>query len=251
MARTTMIAGNWKMNLTPAEGEALVKGLADKVGSGVAAEVLVCPTFTGIPAAVAAAAGSAVQVGAQNCYWQAKGAYTGELSAPLLKAAGCSHILIGHSERRQYFGETEQTVNKRLNAVLAEGLVPVVCIGETLDEREGGQLETVLRRQVEGGLAGIGAKDLQSLIIAYEPVWAIGTGVTASTEQAQEAHSFVRGLLRDTVGELADSIRILYGGSVKPDNAAELLGQPDIDGALVGGASLKLDDFGAIIDAGC
>ena len=249
MARTKLIAGNWKLNLTVAEGAELVKGIAAKVGTASAPEVLVCPTFIGIAAAIAAAQGSAVKVGAQNCYWEAKGAFTAEVSAPLLKAAGVTHVILGHSERRQYFGETDETVNRRLKAVLAAGLVPVVCIGETLDERKANKLQEVLGRQVVGALAGLDAAALKTLVIAYEPVWAIGTGVVATTAQAQEAHAFVRSLLKKSLGAQADLVRILYGGSVKPDNAKELMSQPDIDGALVGGASLKLADFAAIIAA--
>ena len=248
MARTQMIAGNWKLNVTVADGVALVKDLAAAVGDP-ACEVVVCPTALGLHAAAEAAAGSAVKVGAQNCHWEANGAWTGEISAPLAKAAGATHMILGHSERRQFFGETDETVNKRLKATLAEELVPILCIGETLEEREGGKLESVLTQQVNGALADLDAAALATLVIAYEPVWAIGTGVVASEEQAQEAHAIVRGLVRNTHGELADSVRILYGGSVKPDNAAGLLGQPDIDGALVGGASLKADSFAAIVAA--
>lgn len=247
MARTPFIAGNWKLNLTIEEGVALVQGLAKVVKPGV--EVAVCPTALAVAAVAQAAKGSAVKVGAQNAFWEEKGAYTGEISASLIKNAGAAYVILGHSERRQYFGETDATVNKRLKAVLAQGLVPIVCIGETLQERQGGQLEAVLKRQVEGAIAGFTADQLKTLVIAYEPVWAIGTGVTATTAQAQEAHAFVRGLLRNALGGLADSLRIQYGGSVKPDNAKELLGQPDIDGALVGGASLKLADFSAIVAA--
>lgn len=247
MARTPFIAGNWKLNLTIEDGVALVQGLAKAVKPGV--EVAVCPTALALAAVAQAAKGSAVGVGAQNAYWEEKGAFTGEISASLIKNAGATYVILGHSERRQYFGETDATVNKRLKAVLAQGLVPIVCIGETLQERQGGQLEVVLKRQVEGAIAGFTADQLKTLVIAYEPVWAIGTGVTASTAQAQEAHAFVRGLLRSALGGLADSLRIQYGGSVKADNAKELLGQPDIDGALVGGASLKLADFSAIIAA--
>ena len=247
MARTPFIAGNWKLNLTIEDGVALVQGLAKAVKPGV--EVAVCPTALALAAVAQAAKGSAVGVGAQNAYWEEKGAFTGEISASLIKNAGAKYVILGHSERRQYFGETDATVNKRLKAVLAQGLVPIVCIGETLQERQGGQLEVVLKRQVEGAIAGFTADQLKTLVIAYEPVWAIGNGVTATTAQAQEAHAFVRGLLRSALGGLADSLRIQYGGSVKADNAKELLGQPDIDGALVGGASLKLADFSAIIAA--
>jgi triosephosphate isomerase len=196
-----------------------------------------------------AAAGSRVGIGAQNAHWEEKGAFTGEISSSFIKNAGAKYVVLGHSERRQYFGETDATVNKRLKAVLAQSLVPILCIGETLAERQGGQLETVLTTQLTGALAGFTPAQLETLVIAYEPVWAIGTGVTATTAQAQEAHAFVRKTLRSIVGDLADRVRIQYGGSVKPDNAKDILAQPDVDGALVGGASLKLADFQAIIAA--
>ncbi len=252
MPRTKFIAGNWKLNLTLEEGTALVKGLAQFLaGKRDAVEVAVCPTALAVASMAGVAKGSEVGVGAQNAYWEEKGAFTGEISASLIKNAGARYVILGHSERRQYFGETDATVNKRLKAVLAQGLVPILCIGETLAERDGGKLEQVLTTQVQGALDGIGADKLESLVIAYEPVWAIGTGRTATTAQAQEAHAFVRQVLRAVVGGLADRVRIQYGGSVKPDNAKELLSQPDVDGALVGGASLKLADFQAIIAAVC
>jgi len=248
MARRTMIAGNWKLNLSVDEGVALVEALKPAAAE-TSAEVVVCPTALGVAAAAQAAAGSQIGVGGQNCYWEASGAFTGEISAPLLKAAGASSVVLGHSERRQYFGETDETVNKRLTAALESGLLPIVCIGETLEERDGGQLEAVLRRQVTGALAGFTAEQLASLVIAYEPVWAIGTGRVATDEQAQDAHAFVRTVLNECIGGAADQVRLLYGGSVKPDNAAGLLGQADIDGALVGGASLKVEAFAGIIAA--
>jgi triosephosphate isomerase len=248
MSRKPFIAGNWKLNLTIDEGVALVQALAS-VAATSRAEVAVCPTALAVHAIAKAAAGSAIGVGGQNAYWEEKGAFTGEISASQLKAAGAKYVVLGHSERRQLFGETDETVNKRLKAVLAQSLVPILCIGETLAERDGGQLESVLSRQITGALAGLNAAQLATLVVAYEPVWAIGTGRTATTAQAQEAHAFVRGVLRGLVGELADKIRIQYGGSVKPDNAKELLSQPDVDGALVGGASLKAADFSAIIAA--
>ncbi len=248
MSRKPFIAGNWKLNLTVEEGTALVKELA-KAAAASKAEVAVCPTALAVHAIAEATAGSAIGVGGQNAYWEEKGAFTGEISASQLKAAGAKYVILGHSERRQLFGETDETVNKRLKAVLAQKLIPIVCIGETLAERDGGQLEAVLKKQITGALAGLSADQLNTLVIAYEPVWAIGTGRTATTAQAQEAHAFVRGVLRELVGELADKIRIQYGGSVKPDNAKELLSQPDVDGALVGGASLKAADFSAIIAA--
>ena len=248
MSRRVLIAGNWKLNLTPTAGAELVAGLVAGTSADTAAEVVVCPTFIGLAAAQAAAADSVVQIGAQNCYWEASGAFTGEISADLLAQSGISHVILGHSERRQYFGESDETVNQRLKAALGSKLVPIVCIGETLAEREGGDLEAVLRRQVEGSLAGLSAEELATLVIAYEPVWAIGTGVVATDQQAQDAHAFVRSVLRDLYGDFADGVRILYGGSVKPANAAGLLAMADIDGALVGGASLKADSFLGIIN---
>jgi triosephosphate isomerase len=248
MARRPLIAGNWKMHMTPAEGAELVRQIAAGQGA-TRAEVVVCPTFLGLTAAVAAA-GTAIGVGGQNCHWEAKGAFTGEIPAAALVAAGCRYVVLGHSERRQYFGETDATVNKRLKAALGAGLVPLLCIGETLAERQGNQLQAVLERQVRGALDGLTPAQLETLVIAYEPVWAIGTGVVATTAQAQEAHAFVRSLLVQVVGaELAAKVRILYGGSVKADNAVELLAQPDIDGALVGGASLTAAGFLPIIAA--
>jgi triosephosphate isomerase (TIM) len=248
MARRTFIAGNWKLNLTISEGTALVQGLAAALAAKpTTAEVAVCPVALALNAVATAAKGSPIGVGAQNIHWEEKGAFTGELSATLIKDAGASYVILGHSERRQYFGETDATVNKRLGAALKAGLIPIVCIGETLTERQGGKLEAVLSTQVKGALAGFTAEQLKTLVIAYEPVWAIGTGVTATTAQAQETHAFVRSVLRSVVGGLADEIRIQYGGSVKPDNAKEILSQPDVDGALVGGAALKVADFAAII----
>ena len=247
MARRTVIAGNWKLNLTVDEGVALVSAL-NEVSKTSAAEVVVFPTALSV-APVAQAADS-VAVGVQNIAWQDSGAFTGESSAPLAKAAGCQWVLIGHSERRQYYGETDETVNQRLQATLRAGLKPMVCIGETLEERESGNLEKVLSTQIKGGLGDLSAADLKDLVIAYEPVWAIGTGVVATDEQAQEAHAFVRSVLVEVLGEEAASgMRILYGGSVKPDNAKDLLAKADIDGALVGGASLKADSFSGIISA--
>ncbi len=253
MARKPLIAGNWKLHLTVDEGVLLVQSLATALAAAGSraggVEVVVCPTALGVHAAAKAAAGSPVKVGGQNCHWEEKGAFTGEISASLLKAAGASHVVLGHSERRQYFAETDATVNKRLKSALAQGLVPILCIGETLAERDGGKLEQVLSTQVAGALSGLSADQLTSLVVAYEPVWAIGTGRTATTQQAQDAHAFVRGQVKAQVGALADQVRILYGGSVKPDNAKELLAQPDVDGALVGGASLKAQDFSAIFAA--
>jgi len=247
MARTTIIAGNWKMNKTAAEGQALVEALKPLV-AGADAEVVVCPPFTTLAAVVAAAAGSKVKVGAQNVHWAANGAFTGEVSAEMLRDAGAEYVIIGHSERRQYFGETDATVNQRLKAALAAGLKPMVCIGETLEEREGNRTEAVIDTQVKGGFAGLTPEQMANLVIAYEPVWAIGTGKTATPAMAQETHAYIRKVVGQLFGPAAAAgVRIQYGGSMKPDNAKELLSQPDIDGGLIGGASLKATDFAAIV----
>ena len=252
MSRRKLIAGNWKMNKTSAEGAALVEeiknGLPACCGNGP--EVLVCPPFTTLSAALQAAKGSAVQVGAQNVHWAPSGAYTGEVSAAMLVDVGVTHVIIGHSERRQYFGETDLTVNQRTKAALGAGLTAVVCVGETLAQREAGQTMDVIGAQVRTDLADLTAADMAKVVIAYEPVWAIGTGKVATDEQAQEVHAFIRGVLREMFGdEVADATRILYGGSMKPANAKGLLAQADIDGGLIGGAALKAPDFLAIIQA--
>jgi len=252
MSRKPVIAGNWKLNLTIDEGVALAKGLSEALGKdgnrAKSVEVVICPTYVALHA-VSQAAGS-IGVGGQDLFWEEKGAFTGAISASQLKSAGARYVIIGHSERRQLFGETDATVNKRLRAALAGRLIPILCVGETLSERDAGQLISVLTTQVQGALAGFDTAALVTVIVAYEPVWAIGTGRTASAAQAQEAHAVIRGLLHKQLGAAADAVRILYGGSVKADNAKELLGQADVDGALVGGASLKLADFHAIIQAG-
>jgi len=247
MARRLLIAGNWKMNKTVAEGTALAKELKDKVGQVTDVDILVCPPLTTVPAVVAELDGSTVCVGAQNVHWEESGAYTGEVSAAMLKDTGVTHVIIGHSERRQYFGETDDTVNKRMKAALAGGLTPIVCFGETLEQREADETEAVVKAQIAAGLADISADQMAATILAYEPVWAIGTGRTATPEQAQDVHELVRSLLRARFGDIASNVRILYGGSMKPGNAAELLGKPDIDGGLIGGASLKADDFAGIV----
>jgi triosephosphate isomerase len=246
--RTPVIAGNWKLFKTAPEAVELVKGIMPLVKGKTGVEVVVAPVFTVLHRVSEAIAGSQVKLSAQDCYWEEEGAFTGEVSPKMLLDAGCSHVIIGHSERRQYFGETDETVNKKIKAALASGLVVIFCIGETLAERESGSTFTVLQRQIKGGLAGISALD--QVIIAYEPVWAIGTGKTASDAQAQEAHAFIRGEIGTLHGAgAAAAIRILYGGSVKPENIAGLISQPDIDGALVGGASLKAESFAALVNA--
>ncbi|NTX03854.1 triose-phosphate isomerase [Myxococcus sp. CA040A] len=249
--RRKIVAGNWKMNKTVPEALALVRELRGTVAAvGDVVEVVVAPTFLALQPLHVALEGAPLQLAAQNCHWESSGAFTGEVSAPMLAELGCAYVIVGHSERRQLFGETDESVNKKARAVVAAGMKPILCVGETLAEREANQTLDVVERQVRGGLAGIEAKDVATFVLAYEPVWAIGTGRNATSAQAQEVHAAIRGLLgRLYDGETAGRVRIQYGGSVKPDNAAELLGQPDIDGALVGGASLKAGDFAAIIKA--
>ncbi len=248
--RTKIVAGNWKMNKTASEAAALIAGIKKELEGFNAVEAVVCPPFTDLKDAAAACAGSNVALGAQNVHWEASGAFTGEISAAMLKDLGVKYVIIGHSERRQYFGETDETVNKRTKAALAAGLIPIVCVGETLAERDGGKMESVVVRQTTLGLADLGA-DLERVVIAYEPVWAIGTGRTATPSQAQEVHALIRRTLAEIAGgDLANKIRIQYGGSMKPENAKELMGQPDIDGGLIGGAALKAESFAAIIKAG-
>jgi triosephosphate isomerase len=245
--RKPIIAGNWKMHKTIAETVALIKDLAPLAG-GAAAAVVVCPPFTALAAAKAALAGTAIGLGAQDMHWEQQGAFTGEVSAPMLRDAGCDYVIIGHSERRQYFAETDETVNKKLHAAIAGGLIPIVCVGETLAEREGGATERVVDRQVRRGLAGLTPEQAAALVIAYEPVWAIGTGRTASSEDANAVCAFIRRLVAELYGQAAaDAVRIQYGGSVKPENIAELMGKSDIDGALVGGASLDAATFAKIV----
>lgn len=211
-------------------------------------EIVVCPPFTSLSDIKEVVMDTNIKLGAQNLFWEREGAYTGEISAPMLRELGCEYVIIGHSERRQYFGETNVTVNKKLKSALSEKLKPIVCVGEKLEERKAGKAFDVIRDHVENSLAGISRADLLNVAIAYEPVWAIGTGVNATKDQAEEAHKFIRGLLKKMFDEeSANSVRIQYGGSVKPDNIAELMAEPDVDGALVGGASLKADSFIAII----
>jgi triosephosphate isomerase len=251
-ARRKIIAGNWKMNKTVPDALALVRELRgmvsvlrDKV------EIVVAPPFVALHPVARAIEDSNLKLAAQNCHWEASGAFTGEVAAPMLKELGCDYVIVGHSERRQFFAETDETVNKRAQAVLKARMVPIVCVGETLAEREAGRTLEVVERQVKGALSGFTAAEVATFVLAYEPVWAIGTGRTATSAQAQEVHAAIRSLLtRLYDGGTAGRVRIQYGGSVKPDNAAELLGQPDVDGALVGGASLKASDFAAIVKAG-
>jgi triosephosphate isomerase len=242
-----MIAGNWKLNKNISESLALVNSLKENVAGIKDADIVVAPVFTVLARVADVLAGSNIVVAAQNCYPENSGAFTGEVSPALLKDVGCACVIVGHSERRQIFGESDAFINQKVKAVLREGLTAILCIGETLEEREGGRMFDVLTRQVRLGLQNIGATEMNNVVLAYEPVWAIGTGKTASDAQAQEAHAFIRGLLRELFVETAEAIRILYGGSVKPDNVDSLMAQPDVDGALVGGASLKADDFARIV----
>ncbi len=248
--RKPLIAGNWKMNLLVSDAVKMVNELKSLVAGVNGADIVVCPVFTALSAVGEALKGSAIEMGGQNCYLKESGAYTGEISPQMLKDVGCAWTIIGHSERRQYFGETDELLNQKLKFALASGLKVMFCVGETLEERESGQMNDVLERQVIKGLAGLSDSDFDSMSVAYEPVWAIGTGKTASPEQAQEAHAFIRGLLSKQFGAgVAEKVRIQYGGSVKADNAAELMAKPDVDGALVGGAALKADSFAGIIKA--
>jgi triosephosphate isomerase len=244
-SRRKIMAANWKMHKTAAETKDFFAAL--QLPAGRACGVVVAPPFVNIPAAVEAARGRDVAIAGQNLYWEAKGAFTGEISGPMLAAAGCTYVIIGHSERRQYFGETDATVNRRLVAALAAGLTPIVCVGETLPEREAGQVEAVLARQFDGAFAGCDEAG-SKCVLAYEPVWAIGTGKVASPEQAQDAHAFLRACARERFGQATgEALTILYGGSVKPDNVRALMAQPDVDGGLVGGASLDPVAFAALV----
>jgi triosephosphate isomerase (TIM) len=246
--RQKIIAGNWKMYKNPAEAVVLVEGLKKELGPASAVEVVVCPPFVNLTEVARVVAGTPIALGAQNLFWENEGAFTGEISGAMIKATGATFVIIGHSERRQYFGETNETVNRRLKAALKVGLKPIVCVGENLAEREGGKTFDVVKSHVTGSLAGLTKEEMKTLVVAYEPVWAIGTGKTATSAQAQEVHKFIRDLLVKMFDQTtAEATRIQYGGSVKPENAAELMSQADIDGALVGGASLKADSFAAII----
>jgi triosephosphate isomerase (TIM) len=247
--RKKIVAANWKMNMLQAEAAEFVKDLLLELGDMLAVEVVIVPPFTAIArVAEALGSGSNVKVGAQNMYWESSGAFTGEISAAMLRDLFVRYVVLGHSERRQLFGETDEMVNRKVRCALEATLRPIVCIGETLAERDSGRVEEILGRQLRGSLAGLEAKEFQETVIAYEPVWAIGTGRNATPEQAQEAHAFIRATLRELTSEAAaERIRIQYGGSVKPENARALMSQPDIDGALVGGASLEARSFAQIV----
>ena len=247
--RRPVIAGNWKMYKTIAEAVDFIEKIKPAVERTDHCEVVVAPPFTALAAAAKAAKGSRVGVAAQDLHWDKEGAHTGDVSAPMLVDAGCTHVLIGHSERRHDHGETDEQVNHKLKAALAAGLTPILCVGETLVEREAGETQKVLERQFTGGFAGLTPQDFSRIIIAYEPVWAIGTGRTATPEMAEESHRSLRELARRQFGEgLASQVRVLYGGSVKPENVGGLMAKEEIDGALVGGASLRPDSFLALVN---
>ena len=247
-ARRPLIAGNWKMHTTRAEAAALIEAIKPAAAAARDREVAVAPPYTALETATRAIAGTAIALAGQNLHWEPKGAYTGEVAGEMLKDAGCTYVIIGHSERRQHFGESNETVRQKIAAALRAGLKPIVCLGETLREREGGNTLPVVERQLRDGLLEFGRDVLRGLAIAYEPVWAIGTGKTATPEQAEEVHAAIRALLRELAGENGGAaVRILYGGSVKADNIDSLMAQPNIDGALVGGASLDPESFSRII----
>jgi len=249
--RKPLIAGNWKMYKTVAETLDYIRRFRELVSGVTDREIMIAPPFTALYPAGREVAGTNIRLGAQNAHWAEAGAFTGEVSSVMLKECGVTYVIIGHSERRHIFGETDEMVRKRLSGVLAVGLKPILCIGETLEEREAGKTFEVLERQVREALSGFSNEDLKDLVIAYEPVWAIGTGKTATPEQAEEAHRYVRGVLGELFGRgFAEKLRILYGGSVKPQNIADLMAQPDVDGALVGGASLDPETFAQIVKYG-
>jgi len=248
--RKKVIAGNWKMNKTASEAVTLTKDIIAEVGRETSVDIVLCPPFTALSAVAHVLEGQAVKLGGQNMHPEKNGAYTGEVSAEMLRTLYVTHVILGHSERRTYFGETDAFINKKVLTALANELKPILCVGETLAEREAGSTLAVVQRHVEGGLAGVKPEQITTVIIAYEPVWAIGTGKVATTAQAQEVHAFIRDLLTKLYGApLAQKVRILYGGSMKPSNAAELLAEKDIDGGLIGGASLEAKSFIELVKA--
>jgi triosephosphate isomerase len=248
--RKRIVAGNWKMNKRLAEAAELTKGILRDLDDQTEVDVVLCPPFTALRTVGETLANSPVQLGAQNMHWEPDGAYTGEISASMLRDLYCHYVILGHSERRQFFHETDADVGRKVKAALAANLTPIVCVGETRAEREAGSTEAVVGRQVRDGLAGLGAADLRRIVVAYEPVWAIGTGLTATPQQAQDVHAFIRETLAGMADEeTAQTIRIQYGGSMKPANAKELLSQPDIDGGLIGGAALESRSFADIVRA--
>jgi len=247
--RRPIVAANWKMNMTSGPGAELARGVAENLEGFEGADVVICPPFTALATVGEILRGTVIGLGAQDVHWEPEGAFTGEISTAMLADLGCTWVIVGHSERRTYFGETDETVLRKVDAVLTAGLRPIVCVGETLQQREADQTEAVLRKQVTNGLRGLGAR-LDDAVIAYEPVWAIGTGRTATPDQAQAAHLFIRGLIAEIAGEqVARGMRIQYGGSAKPSNAEELFALPDVDGGLIGGACLKADSFAEVVRA--
>jgi len=246
--RKPFIAGNWKMNKTVSEAEELVAALKDKVASITEVEIAVCPTAVNLVPVYNIIADSNIQLGAQNMYWEESGAYTGELAGPMIKEVGASYVILGHSERREYFNETDEEVNKKAKAAFAYGLKPIICVGETLEEREAGKTIDKVKGQIKADLAGLTSEQVVETVVAYEPIWAIGTGKTATAEDANDVIKTIRDIVREDFPEAADKLRIQYGGSVKPANVKELMAQPEIDGALVGGASLDADSFAQIVE---
>lgn len=247
--RRYILAGNWKMYKDQNETTALIQELLPLVQNNTEVDIVVGPPFTSLAAAMEATKGTPIAVSAQDCYWEEEGAFTGEVSVPMLKTVGVKYCIIGHSERRQYFGETDATINKKAKALYKHGIIPIICCGELLEVRKAGNTNQVVETQLRGCLADLPADKVRETVIAYEPVWAIGTGEVATPEQAQEVHAMIRGLLTELYGaEVAQAVRIQYGGSVKPDNVKELMAKPDIDGALVGGAALKAASFASIVN---
>ncbi|HMO03228.1 MAG TPA: triose-phosphate isomerase [Kiritimatiellia bacterium] len=249
-SRKPIVAGNWKMNKTVADAVVLADAIKRSLAGCKDVDIVLCPPFTALKAVSDVISGTHIDLGAQNMHWEKSGAFTGEISAEMLREVYCHYVILGHSERRAYFGESDEIVNKKTKAALESNLTPIVCVGETLAEREGGKTNDVVGTQVRGSLAGLSARQLVDTVIAYEPVWAIGTGKTASPEQAQEVHAYIRGVLKDMAdAAVAQSVRIQYGGSVKASNAKELFSLPDIDGGLIGGASLEARSFIDIVQA--
>jgi triosephosphate isomerase (TIM) len=247
--RKPILAGNWKMNKTSAEARDLAAKLIPLVTGVKEREIVLGPPFTSLQAVSEAIRGTNISLSAQNMHWEDKGAFTGEISAEMLLDLGCRYVIIGHSERRQYFGETDETVNKKVKQALKKGLLPIMCVGETLAEREAGKLNEIINRQVSGGLKDLTADEMKKIVIAYEPVWAIGTGKTATPDQANEVHALIRQKVKSLYSpDIAEGLRIQYGGSVTPENVSTLMAMPDIDGALVGGASLKPESFAALVN---